>query len=508
VKKNLLAILILFFALAGSCYAQAFEWVKGEPYTSARMWRNNVIADNLNNVIISSEGGVDKGVHIIKYDSNGNKLWEKHYLSNGAIGSMSCDASNNIYVVIGCGNNITVDSFVCTSESFGRNLLIKLSPDGALMWLKEINYGFRLADKTDSENNLVACGSFHGTLVLDNFTLTSGNSYTCFYLAKFNSNGQCVMAIQDDGGYEIHVDNNDDIFVKGWFNGTSLTLGKGIHQTTLYSSNGSTYIAKYSNQGVLAWVKQTNTGLLSPDNEGNVYCLGGDSLYNYTYHIVKYGASGNFLSSFATLAVPITNYYSLNMKYSRNHLFVTGGFTGYMKINDSTIYDNGNTRMYIAKLDTLGHLVWFNISDGAGGAAGKDLAFGTSNEIYVTGDIGGGESTFDSYSYSVYQGIFVTKIIDANNAIGINDIKNNNSSLNIYPNPAKDIFYFSYTNAMASVIKITIKNITGSTIFSKQYQVPFRELTQEIDLTGQAKGVYFLEAEAKGKREVRKIVLE
>jgi len=87
--------------------------------------------------------------------------------------------------------------------------------------------------------------------------------------------------------------------------------------------------------------------------------------------------------------------------------------------------------------------------------------------------------------------------------------KNNklNTGLSVYPNPATGYFIIKYNQSSAFDAVITIRNTTGAIIFSLQRK-NITQLQEKINLTGKAKGVYFVEVMAGAKRFTEKLVLQ
>lgn len=82
------------------------------------------------------------------------------------------------------------------------------------------------------------------------------------------------------------------------------------------------------------------------------------------------------------------------------------------------------------------------------------------------------------------------------------------SALSIYPNPSADgRFTVSFAAAAASV-SLSIANITGQKVFAQAYQQSAKSYSKEIDLSGAAKGVYFLRIEVDGEVITKRLVIE
>jgi len=69
------------------------------------------------------------------------------------------------------------------------------------------------------------------------------------------------------------------------------------------------------------------------------------------------------------------------------------------------------------------------------------------------------------------------------------------ANLDIYPNPSRDIFNVRFTSETIQDLKVRILNAIGEELINEELQQFIGEYTKQIDLTNNAKGVYFLEIE-------------
>jgi hypothetical protein len=67
------------------------------------------------------------------------------------------------------------------------------------------------------------------------------------------------------------------------------------------------------------------------------------------------------------------------------------------------------------------------------------------------------------------------------------------ANLDVYPNPSRDIFNVSFASETAQDLKVRILNVVGEELISDNLEQFIGEYTKQIDLTNNAKGIYFLE---------------
>ena len=89
---------------------------------------------------------------------------------------------------------------------------------------------------------------------------------------------------------------------------------------------------------------------------------------------------------------------------------------------------------------------------------------------------------------------------------GINEIKNN--TIDIYPNPSRDVFNISFTSETVQDLKVRILNVVGEVIISEDLDQFIGEYTKQINLHENAKGIYFLEIETNDGVVNKKLILQ
>lgn len=504
--KNYLFIILLAFLTINS-FSQIWQFSASEGYPSSQTRLNIITSDLFGNTFIGGSSG--NGIFIIKYDSSGNKLWEKNYhYGSGNVTSLCTDNEGNLYTDMYAweveGVNYHPDS---------GTLFTKFDPNGNMLWIRQIKMRILLSERTDAQNNLIATGNFAETVNLGNgYTLTVPSGQSKLFMAKFNTAGECMWAMQDDGGrYPLVVNQKGEMFAKAELYGQMTSVGQGSQQVILDPANGFSYCAKYNSTGTLMWVKQFSTADYTGDEFGNTYTFQPDvsdlaNGSNKNIYLIKYDPNGNQL--WKRTHVYLDNGYRFAMKANnQGDLYITGGFSNYMTIDDTSIYDGGNTRVFVAKIDSSGTLKWVTTTSGAGGAGAKDLTVANGNEIYITGDIGGGESVFGSHSISQANGVFAAKLID--NEITSIHIKDNSQIVfDVFPNPTGGIFnVVCKGDETVKHFSLTISNAAGQLIYSIKDSMLGTEFHKTIDLSSQSKGIYFIEVIADEKRNVKKIVL-
>jgi len=82
------------------------------------------------------------------------------------------------------------------------------------------------------------------------------------------------------------------------------------------------------------------------------------------------------------------------------------------------------------------------------------------------------------------------------------------NNLDIYPNPSRDIFNISFTSEYQQNLKVRILNVIGEELISDDLKQFIGEYTKQINLTNNAKGIYFLEIETDNGVINKKLILQ
>ena len=82
------------------------------------------------------------------------------------------------------------------------------------------------------------------------------------------------------------------------------------------------------------------------------------------------------------------------------------------------------------------------------------------------------------------------------------------STLDVYPNPSRDIFNISFTSEDIQDLRVKVLNVVGEILVDEDLQQFIGEYTKQIDLTNNAKGIYFLEIETYNRIINKKLILQ
>jgi len=303
---------------------------------------------------------------IVKYASNGTRLWVKNEVSSGGsddrkFRAVITDTMNNIYVT---GGN---DSLVT----------IKLTPTGDVVWRKTYYNGF-------SEVGL--------SIAVDRFlnVFTTGRSNGDAITIKYNSLGVQQWVKIYNGTLNTYSESGLKVLVKD----TTVYVGAYIYNQF---SSLDYCLLKYTTSGSLSRVENysgpfSNDDIVKSmvlDNSGNVFLAG-------------YGASNTSNADFFTYKIDNVGNMNWHKRYEGSAKDTDIAYS--LVKPDSKVYVTGTCKEITSgydfltiKYDSLGSQSWARKFNGLGN--GTDIAkvviADPPNNIYVTGKSYGAGTGFD-----------------------------------------------------------------------------------------------------------------
>jgi hypothetical protein len=80
----------------------------------------------------------------------------------------------------------------------------------------------------------------------------------------------------------------------------------------------------------------------------------------------------------------------------------------------------------------------------------------------------------------------------------------------LMPNPTNGKFHLLFnTEKDMKELNVLVKNVTGQVVFTKSYKHGVGQFNEEIDMSSQARGIYFVEVSTStGETTTKKLVVE
>lgn len=523
--KNWLIFFVLFSSMIFS-QVPTWQWAKNSSGANSESG-NSICTDPSGNsfvtgyfyspvVIFGSYTLTNSGNYdffIVKYDASGNVLWAK---SGGGIYddvglSVGTDGAGNV-IVTGYfySPTISIGTYSFTNQGIGDGFIVKYNSSGNELWAKTIggtDQDNALGLATDYSGNIYVTGFYKSpSLVAGSATLTNNGSGDVF-IYKLNTNGNLIWAKNysgagDESGNALTTDNTGNVYLTGYFYGSSLTVG-GFVLTSKGSSD--IFTIKMDGLGNEIWAASVGgtlneTGLsVTADITGNCY------------------VSGNFLSSSITVgSYTLTNSGNNDivfMKYNAagnivwikaagglfddtgagivcdagSAVYLTGHFhSPSLTIGNALISNSGVGDGYIAKFDVSGNVMWADNIGGSADDGSNCIALDNTGNVFVSGFYNSSSVNFSSTTLTNSGGgdMFIAKMIIPPSLIFNTGLTDQN--ITVFPNPSQGIFRI--TGNLITIKTIHIYNSLGMKIYSAESHEP----SEIIDLSLQAKGMYYV----------------
>ena len=376
--KKVLFLIFIVIGYLGYCQNTSFEWSGQSSIISSG---RSCAVDNLGNIFLTGlieDNSTEGGIYFAKFDSLGNNIWEKEIFSGS-------------------------------------------SNDG----------GYSI--KCDSENNVYITGSFRDTIDFQNNILIAYGICDIFIL-KFNSDGELIWAKHEGGnswdwGYSLCLDNEDNLYVTGYFHGEANFSGLTINAEYL----NAIFVAKYTSDGQLIWIKHyggeesffANSGnSITADTNCNIYISGrfGGNINFDNFNFISDGSRDVFLMKMDSTGNIIwarafgsqsdwDNTFSVTLDLLGN-VYVTADFSQTITIDSLTITTSEDHPTLIAKFNNNGTISWMNFVVNTGWSSSnnfnKEVVANNPNNVYLYGTYKKSDNDYD---------IFLTKFNETGNLL-------------------------------------------------------------------------------------------
>ncbi len=404
-------------------------------------------------------------------------------IAGGVIFSTNIDGTNykNIYVLQGATGALLLSG----------NTLFGLTGNGGTM-----KFGNIFSINTDGSGyvNLHDFDSINGSNPNGAVTLSGNILYgTTQQGAKGWGN---IFSINIDGSnfkslYEFQslngrADNSNLTLQQGEIYGTTLTTNNG-YNGNIYTihNDGTGYKLLYNLQypiGDLTISGNTIYGVTQDNgtnNVGSIYSINIDGsgykdLYSFNYPTTAYPSGGIVLSG--------NSFYGMTTQPSGK---------------------NGLGSIFSVNTDGSSYKTLFDFNGLNGDIANNNSLILSNNIVYGMTSMGGPDYVFHGDN-----GKGVVFSYDLNITTGVYSATPGTSEINVFPNPANNIFTISYQPAIPSDVTLTIKDTNGQVVYSDTQTQVSQTYQKTVDLSVQPNGIYFVEMISGNERRTGKIIIE
>lgn len=254
----------------------------------------------------------------------------------------------------------------------------------------------------DSEGNVLSVGWFYGKATFGETTLKARGEQDVF-VAKSDASGSFIWATSAGGrkhdvALDVAMDLEGNVIVVGYFE------GRPHFGATELRSEGDfdVFVAKLDPNGDFLWaVRAGGSGYdsgrdVDVDSDGNVLVVGAFSRKaqfgatelktdgKYDVFVTKLDPDGNFL--WAAQGKGRSNDFGRGITVDSNdEALITGYFCKGIQFGETALTSEGESDIFVAKLDGNGSLLWAVQAGGPGGGTGSELAVDPEGSVLVTG---------------------------------------------------------------------------------------------------------------------------
>ena len=358
----------------------------------------------------TSAGGED--IFVVKFDSDGNYLWDLTY-GDGADDdiaySIDTDSRGNLLV---CGSFVGRVNFGGgPRRSVGGLDIFVLKLDGDGSWIWDRTFGNRnnqagVALAVDGENNVIVTGRFR--LPLDfGGGLRPPVGRRDIFVVKLDDDGDYLWdrtfgSVGRDAGRRVAIDDHNDIYIVGNFENT-IDFGGGA-RTEGDNEYYDSYLLKLDSDGDYM-ADRTWGGAGEDANWGTVVNSGGVYVTGYFAETVDFGGGARTaVGSSDACVIKFDSHleYLWDRTYGSDGeefgydiafltselLFVTGSFENVVDFGGGLRTSAGDKDIFILELDSDGGYMWDNAVGGTALDRSQGIFVDLSQGMHLTGYFG------------------------------------------------------------------------------------------------------------------------
>lgn len=550
-------------------FAQDFEWVRGmgstfynfakgigldqagNIYTLGTFEQTGDFDPSANTFIMTSAG--EKDIFVQKMDAAGNFLWA---ISIGgtlddAGESITVDAAGNIYITGYFQGTVDFDPSTgvsnLTSNGFYDSFVLKLDATGNLLWVQQFGanaYDEGTAIVVNNKGDVYASGLFSNTVDFDPspavFNMTANSALDIYTIKLGATTGNLLWAkriprtLGNNGIYELAVDQNDNVYSVGYFQGT-VDFDPSVATYTMTSlGREDIFIQKLGANGNFLWATQMGSDTtdrghnITIDKDGNVYATGkfskivdanpGASAWALTSNgdedifIQKLDPSGNLLWATSMGSSNFDRGLGIATDTSGN-VYASGGYQGTVDFDPGvgvanlTASTNIDTDAYIQKLDKNGNFLWAT-SMGSSGIFeyAFDIHVDEQGNVYTTGSYDGGMD-FDpgagvvSIPTNGASDVYVLKLSQPPGIMTIPTLQK--EQIQLYPNPSTGQVTVELQDIQEATLRVL--DAQGKVVATPSIA---QQNTHQLDLSFLPSGLYYISVVTDKSSSIVKLVKE
>lgn len=278
----------------------------------------------------------------------------------------------------------------------------------------------------DSEGNIYMVGQFYLNVTFGSISLNS-NGYDDMFIVKYSPSGNVIWAKNFGGSIGekatcISIDNNDNVFVGGYFNSSSISFDGFTVNESPSNSSSDIFLIKLSTNGNVQWAKGFggNNGdspqEIATDANGNIFMTGGFDSNSVSFgsftltslgaghtvvYVVKFNPQGNPIWGKTAGGSTSTDIgYGITTDPNDN-VIITGTYNSpTITFGNITLTSIGATNCFLTKYDNSGNVIWAKSFGGEAFDYSLKIQTDMNSNIYLAGNFFSFLCTFGNESIS------------------------------------------------------------------------------------------------------------
>jgi hypothetical protein len=492
-------------------------------------WSNSDISGDKTDANMGVEylGGYPGDFWIIKTDQYGEIEWQKTIGGDEGDGAYAkiVQTTDGGYIVGGSSSsNISGDK---TENSFGDTdyWVVKLDSSGTVVWDKTIGGSdkdtFSSLLQTPDGGYLI--GGTSNSPISGNKTenyvgyVPSTTGFEDYWIVKLNATGviewQKTIGGTNYDYLQSMINTPDGGFIIG---GSSASGVSGVKTESNRGSVGADYwLLKLDNIGTIQWQRTLGGSagdsleMIINTTDGG-YLIGGNSTSGISGEKTDnaLSADGNSdmwvlkLDAFGTIQWQKTiggigNDMLTSIVQDSNGNFLLGGSSNSNISFNKTENSRGGLDFWVVKINSDGMILWDKTIGGAQSDGIRDLSYIATDNSYILGGISSSSNTGDKTDVSRgMNDYWIVKL----NSDSLGTISDTLSKTVVFPNPTTKTITIEVPSGEAT--KVTMYSVLGQVVYENQFSNTSKI---NIDIVGQS-GIYFVQLEtASNERKTFKI---
>lgn len=500
---------------------------------------------------LTSIGAED--LYITKYYPNGKLAWAKSFGSTGTDEgtALASDDHGCIYMTGVFSGVVDFDdgpgSTYLNGISAGDIFIQKIDTLGNIIWAKSMAGTGGTSNRSNSiavdfESNAVfVTGVFEGTVDFDPSSgenLQTASGAQDVFIQKLDLLGNAVWtrilgSADNEKANSLTCDDSGNVYVTGAFEETlDLDPGTGILEKTANGEHDSFFL-KLDADGELVWAKSIGSVYLDEaaaiklDASGNIYITGyfqgsvdfdpgigiavisGDFMFPDVY-ILKLSSLGEFKWVKDISGETDSDFSQSICIDADGFIYTTGYFRGTNDFDPGVstldLTSNGESDIFVQKLDSLGNLVWAISAGGDGADEGRAIMLDQHQNICVTGFFNN-TVDFDPWALTSDQvsnggdDIFVWKLNPDTYYAGEAAQPVSEKIGTLYPNPANNVLNIVLPESKNA--NMVMHDLSGKLIYAQNGTAQ----NMQLDVSGFECGTYVVTLTTDAGVSVEKLIV-